>query len=231
MHRRLTVFVLLTLTIFLSRASAEASGQTGPQFTVSVYNDAGVPAAVLDRAEQRSGSIFARANLEVVWLNCTQASTEDALVCNQIDLPGHLALRIIPHAASSMSDAAFGVAFLSPDGAGKYADVFWTRAEDLQVTSNLDLGGLLGSVMAHELGHLLIGSNAHAVSGIMRARWEGEELRRIAMGNLLFTAQQAKLMHAKARLRESAEHSVEPQTTEQLGLETSNLREAPSRLF
>jgi hypothetical protein len=210
MHRVLTAFVLFPLTIFPLWGLPENTASKSTQLTVAVYNDAGVTPAVLHRAEQRVASIFARANFEVVWVHCIHASAEDALACNRIDPPEHLVLRIIPDAASFISDAAFGIAFLSPDGAGKYSDVFWKRAEDLHATSNLDLGSTLGSVMAHELGHLLLGSNAHAVSGIMRAHWEGEELRRIAMGTLLFTPQQARLMRRKARLFEAAEQSVEP---------------------
>jgi len=210
MHRVLTVSLLLPLTIFSLQGLAQNTASKSTQVTVSVYNDADVPPAVLHRAEQRVASIFARANFEVVWLHCIHASAEDAPACNRIDPPEHLALRIIPDAASFMSDAVFGIAFLSPDGTGKYSDVFWKRVEDLHATSNLDLGGILGSIMAHELGHLLLGSNAHAVSGIMRAHWEGEELRRIAMGTLLFTPQQAKLMRRKARLFEAAEPSAGP---------------------
>ena len=45
---------------------------------------------------------------------------------------------------------------------------------------------MLGSVMAHEIGHLLLGSHAHAISGIMRGHWESGELHQIAMGTLRF---------------------------------------------
>ncbi len=100
------------------------------------------------------------------------------MACSRNDEPEHLSLRIIPGATNSLSDVAFGVAFLSSDGAGRYCDVFWKRAEDLHAIYNIDLGGVLGTVMAHEMGHLLLGSNAHAVSGIMRDRWEDDELRR-----------------------------------------------------
>jgi hypothetical protein len=48
--------------------------------------------------------------------------------------------------------------------------------------------------MAHELGHLLLGSNSHASTGIMRAHWQGEEPRRLSRGNLLFTNEQADQM-------------------------------------
>ena len=61
----------------------------------------------------------------------------------------------------------------------------------------VNLAEILGSVMAHEMGHLLLGSNAHAISGIMRAHWESGELRRIAMGTLVFLPEQAKRMHIR----------------------------------
>jgi hypothetical protein len=227
MHRVLTAAVLFTLTIFPRWASAEEMGRKSPQATITVYNDAEVPPIVLHRAEQRAESIFVRANFEVAWVNCPQASSDDALACNRIDQPRHLALRIIPDAAGSVSNVALGVAFLSPHGVGRYCDVFWKRAEDLQAMSNLDLGGVLGSVMAHEIGHLLLGSNAHSVSGIMGAHWEGEELRRIAMGNLWFAPQQAKLMRGKARLLESPEQSMERKSPTSLKYETSDLSGAP----
>jgi hypothetical protein len=208
MYRMLAVFVLFSIAIFPIRTLAQNTASKPTQLTVAVYNDAGVPAGVLHRAEQRAANIFAEASFEVVWLHCLRASAEDALACRQTDLPEHLALRFIRNPVRSTNDAVLGVAFLSGDGTGKYTDVFWKRAEDLHAISNLDLGNILGSVMAHEMGHLLLGSNAHAVSGIMRAHWEGEELRRIAMGTLWFTPQQAKLMRGKTRLWESAEQST-----------------------
>jgi len=34
---------------------------------------------------------------------------------------------------------------------------------------------LLGHVMAHEIGHLLQGTTQHSESGIMKARWTGQD--------------------------------------------------------
>ena len=72
--------------------------------------------------------------------------------------------------------------------------MFWKRAQELHANSKVDVALILGSVMAHEMGHLLIGSNAHAISGIMRAHWESDELHRIGMGTLLFLPEQGKRM-------------------------------------
>ena len=80
---------------------------------------------------------------------------------------------------------------LSDDGTGCYSDVFYDRIAD---RSTQMIGSNVGAwrtswenVMAHELGHLLLGSNSHAGAGIMRARWQGEELRRVSRSGLWFT--------------------------------------------
>jgi hypothetical protein len=51
--------------------------------------------------------------------------------------------------------------------------------------------------MAHEIGHLLLGTNAHSPMGIMRPNWQGQELRSIGMGTLLFTPDQGRSMQTK----------------------------------
>ncbi len=48
---------------------------------------------------------------------------------------------------------------------------------------------------------MLLGPNSHSVGGIMRAEWDGEQLRQMMMGALLFASQQATLMQVQARRR------------------------------
>ncbi len=80
--------------------------------------------------------------------------------------------------ARRLSDV-FGEAFLSAEGTGCYSDVFYDRAVEPYMPIGMSASAdILGNVMAHELGHLLLGSNSHTATGIMRARWQGEELRR-----------------------------------------------------
>ena len=117
--------------------------------------------------------------------------------CGLVDWPDHLALRIVAH-SPRFPNEVFGVAFLSAEGVGCYSDVFYDLATGLHAESNVGVANILGNVIAHELGHLLLGSNSHALSGIMKARWENEELKRMAKGGLFFTAEQAE--HIRERL-------------------------------
>jgi hypothetical protein len=59
------------------------------------------------------------------------------------------------------------------------------------------LPALLAVTIAHEIGHLLLPHPAHVVEGIMRADWEGDDLRHAAMQPLRFTAEQAASMRLK----------------------------------
>jgi hypothetical protein len=75
--------------------------------------------------------------------------------------------------------------------------VFYDSVEKLHQDWHASLSRVLGHVMAHEIGHLLLGTNAHSPMGIMRPNWQGQELRSIAIGTLLFTREQARSMQTK----------------------------------
>lgn len=60
---------------------------------------------------------------------------------------------------------------------------------------------ILGSVMVHEIGHLLLGPNSHSDFGTMQGLWGRKQIRLIMWGKLGFTAQQSKLLsEGQARL-------------------------------
>jgi len=196
MHRILPAFVLSTIIICSLGAAQKSFGQNQP-VNVSIFSDVSIPEQVLKLAEERASQIFSSAEIDVVWINCVHGpgATPDQ-GCSKSYGPRDLVLRITFHVSRATSDAAFGVAWLAADGSGRYADVFWNRAQELCANSNADLGQILGSVMAHEIGHLLLGVNSHSVSGLMQARWRGGELHRVAMGSLLFSPEQGNRMRA-----------------------------------
>jgi hypothetical protein len=212
--------VLVVLTDCTLVASNPTNAAENPQLFVSVYNDAHVPDDTLTRAEQQATKVFSRAGLDVRWVNC---SGRDSASCYQLGETVNLVLRITLNAVPTTSDTAFGVAHLASDGTGRYGDVFWKRVNDLQTNSNAEASVILGSVMAHEMGHLLLGSNAHAVSGIMKAWWQSGELRRIRMGALMFLPEEGKRMRSRVAQETAArkfEEDNRPRTA--MPVETSS---------
>jgi len=171
---------------------------SGAQITITIHNEAPIPQKVLEQATQEASRIFHQAGVNSVWILCQQSNAGPSTPpdCRApVDLI-HLSLRIVPW-SSQMGDSTFGVAFLSEKGLGTYSDVFYPLAEKLSRQCAASLGRVLGHVMAHEIGHLFLGTNAHSPVGIMRPQWQAEELQQIGMGTLLFTPEQARKMHAR----------------------------------
>jgi len=75
--------------------------------------------------------------------------------------------------------------------------VFYDSVEKLHQDWHVSLSRVLGHTMAHEVGHLLLGTHAHSQMGIMRPNWQGQELRRVEMGALLFTPEQGRSIQTK----------------------------------
>ena len=176
---------------------------------VLVNDSVGVNRAILKSAEQEAAWLFRSAGITIDWWNC--GKSED---CRRPPYSNEFVLHITP-AGKTTSDFIFGEAFLSPDGTGKYVDVFFNRMRDDH--GDVDIGQLLGAVSAHELGHLLLGSHSHSLVGIMEPNWNRDSLHRISMRNLTFTREQIRSM--RNRLQSSRVSVTSLKGPGRLGLE------------
>jgi hypothetical protein len=184
-----------------------ASKSLSPEVSISVHDYANVPAALLSAAEDKARGIFWQAGLNTVWLNCSRKLEEQKLEpksCYVAD-PTHLTLKILPHAVNAQVRnrlEVLGTAYPNEKGTGYFAYVFYDRVQELAQRRKLG-HFLLADVIAHEIGHLLLGSNSHADSGIMCAHWNSEELRSIAEGTMSFVAAQSRIMRDRLRARQT----------------------------
>jgi hypothetical protein len=62
------------------------------------------------------------------------------------------------------------------NGIGVLATVYVDRVLNLVRRLDIDQRTLLGRTIAHEIGHLLLATNRHSTSGLMRELWSPEEL-------------------------------------------------------
>ena len=191
-HLGLRMVVLLWGTM----AIAGTGNSKLPKITVLVNNSADVSRGVLRRAEFDAGQIFHAAGVEIEWEDCLSDAVED--VCQQVSGANQpvFVLHIVPTGKTS-TDSVFGVAFLGEGGIGKYCDVFFDRVEETEREAGIDVAHLLGAVVAHELGHLLLGSHGHSNVGVMTPVWRERSLREIDMGIFFFTHEQVFLMRAR----------------------------------
>ena len=74
--------------------------------------------------------------------------------------------------ASRYTQKPSGSAVVRDEGQGVLASIFAGSAADRSARSGVPLPTILGRVTAHEIGHLLLGSNSHSAHGLMRASWD-----------------------------------------------------------
>ena len=91
---------------------------------------------------------------------------------------------------------------------GLIATVFVDRVVNTSSRAGTDAPGVLGRVIAHEIGHLLIGSSRHPKNGLMRAVWTDVELRHSVGLEWQFSASEARSMRAEIARR--SERTGEP---------------------
>lgn len=185
-------WVGITAVLLWSALGVAQSDSSG--ITVMVIDSAKVPSAVLQKAEAEAERIFRNSGVEIRWVNCLKKGEKRD--CHHTPGTNEFMLHIVPD-GKTQSDMVFGEAFLGEDGTGKYADVFFSRVRAAAETPELNTSELLGAVTAHELGHLLLGSRSHSKTGVMEAVWKQDSLRRIWMGSLLFTREQAQAMQRR----------------------------------
>jgi hypothetical protein len=187
------------LLLITTDACARPKPANPSPLILSVFNDASVPQQTLAQGEARAAHILAQAGIQVDWLNCDSANShvpdqfEQPSPCSRIAYPSHLSVRIVLTAQSVRQDI-FGEAFTGSEGKGAYVKLFYAHLADPNAHLPLADGELLGYVIAHEVGHLLLGTDSHTHEGIMQGRWEDAQLREAQKGNLQFTSSQAAFM-------------------------------------
>jgi hypothetical protein len=187
-----------------------AHAANAPVILIRVSNYAQVPSGNLKAAEREAGRIFSAAGLMTEWVNCPSkgSATDTPNPCSQPLQPHEIVLRLISESTSAQfQDSVFGFAVV-PLVASVYVNCAVRNAK--KDNAEFEMPMILGSVIAHEIGHLLLGLNSHSPTGIMQQRWERNQLRQVVTGNMMFTVTQGKLMQADMQRRISVQTAVNP---------------------
>lgn len=171
--------------------------QADPQQTLSIrlYNDAGVDPRTLHWATVETDRLFRSAAIQITWQQLSGATAEP-VACSASDRPTHVVMRLIPKAPTSASPGALAVARpFAPTGTQVL--IFCDRVELLAPFANAPLYVILGEAMAHEIGHVLLGSVEHSIGGLMEAHWSTTSLHLASKGLLAFGREEAERMNAR----------------------------------
>jgi hypothetical protein len=181
---------------------------------VRVSNYAGATEDVLSRTEGVAERVLGHAGIPIEWRDCTVKRQRLPSNCSQHRGQGEIILDLLGSRqtrAFAKSPDPLGVALL-PVGEGLYAAVFLDKAEALAGQASVPTSLVLGHAMAHEIGHLLLGTREHSLTGIMHSPWSSRDLWRAACGGLSFTAEESMRLRATVEGFWSSSGSPLPQT-------------------
>ena len=182
--------------------------------TVRIENYSGTSARLIKSAQLHAAKIFRGAGVELRWVDCRAGSS------GRVENPACLRTEWTDRSQyahrSPVTDNEFsgqpgvvGIAQLPPAGGfGYMAYVFYQRVEEL-CGHEFPKAPVLGHMIAHELGHLLLGSNTHSRSIIMHVPWRSWELQRACEFGMRFTKQQSDRIRANVLRRLALLQSME----------------------
>ena len=169
--RKATAALVAAVAIMMAgRVSAQAepvaaSGLRDATIVLHVVNYAALSREVLDAAQARVAKVYELIGVRIDWVD-GEVSLEQ-----RQDGRRHLSILLLPRnmaektiKANGIEDGVLGQAHVS----GRRASIFCNRIAEAPGGPKF-LAIPLGDVIAHEVGHLILGTNSHSRGGIMRA--------------------------------------------------------------
>ena len=189
-----TVSLILAMGAYAAPHSSASTGNVGQrQIRIRIHNYAQVDSRDLVNAERITDDILHDAGVEAVWMECSAGDipAKDS-ACNIPPGPTDLRLNLLPQSMSDRFELGadkFGVALENAEGV---AWIFCDLVKDAAAKNQLTRSVLLGTVMSHELGHLLLSTNSHAPFGLMKAKWSSKELLAVEHNAMYFSSSESK---------------------------------------
>lgn len=168
------LYITTELAAFVAAANLVAAEAAPRRIVVHVADYAQTPVRLLSSAERYASRAYERAGVTVVWTSGHRPATRPE------DGDRHVEVVVLAGKMTrdkcredGLSDIVFGAAVYQ----AQRAVVFFDRAASFALTSGSPLGVVLGVVLAHEIGHLVLPEGTgHTSDGIMRPHWAGQLL-------------------------------------------------------
>ena len=178
-------------------AAARAAAVIPDGLVIRVYDNAGVLPGDRTRAIARAREILARAELDAEWLDCPARGVKAAWACAAPIGWNELVVRLGRAPARDADAKALGSSIIDArTGVGTFATVYVDRVGLVARQGNTDVATMIGRLIAHEVGHLLLGTNTHTNTGLMREIWTLAELTRNDAQDWTFSPAQRETLRA-----------------------------------
>ena len=196
--RKLMAVLALGMVVTAGSAASAQNPEEALTVTLHVTNYAAISPKELAEAEAYATAIYRAAGIQTVWTETPWAPGETRSPHIRVVILGREMTATMCKKESQFGESVMGIATAgATDDSGRIAYVFSDRIGQRawQYSAPFHLG--LGHVMVHEVGHLLLGANSHAPSGLMAADWKPLETHLQTL-----TPEQAQVIRVRATATE-----------------------------
>jgi hypothetical protein len=192
----------MLITSAAHAATVDAAPHQQGAVSIRTYNYAAVAGDQMSEAQSEAAHIFKGAGIWLEWIECRVPGSGAGVACTEPLLVGRdFMLRLVDRApVAGERVVALGESMLDREQRGGVLmtiDLFPVRAVAEKTATAVST--LLGRAIAHEIGHLLLGSAEHPRLGLMRALWSQEELRGLKPAHWGFSSREAAQMRETLR--------------------------------
>jgi hypothetical protein len=167
--------------------------------TIRVYDLYGLSPDARHEALALAAETLAHAGVQAIIVDCT-AGPAAATPCKTGLAEGEIMLRILRHPKDGAH--VLGDAIVRGDaGPNTIATVYAAAIAERSRRTGTRLATIVGRVTAHEIGHLLLGTNRHAAQGLMKASWD---VQRLGRGDWAFTREDAAAIRQRLVLQRAS---------------------------
>jgi hypothetical protein len=196
-----------------SWAADGADSSARLSLTVRLYNTCSASVRELEEMKESASQIFSRAGVEVEWIPCAPGPRDSAVCPNPSDAASRAVIfvrlmdaPIQPAHGNQLHRVLLGRANHNTASAA----VFYKTACALEQNAPriVSRGQILGHGLAHEIGHLLLATDAHSLVGIMKENYDSDDLFAMGKGHLFFAAAESRAI--RKRILSLSERSDAP---------------------
>ena len=195
-------------------ASQERVAGGQPSLTLRLIDESPPGRRLVARARKEVVQLLGQAGVALEWVPCADGWADLPNGPGQLEpAAGEFWIRIISQKPATASKDVLGFAEFDNDGR-RFAAVYYPAVIEIALDLNIDPVAVMAGVIAHEVGHLVLGPDSHAAQGLMSPTWRRAHLQQLTYSGLHFTAAEARQlqcaiakMHASAALSGYARQS------------------------
>jgi hypothetical protein len=165
---------------------------------VRTYDSVGVSPRALEHARDSADVTLAAIGIKPIWRPCYASG------CVGKPKPHEVEIRLVNATVATARGSLGSAAVDMGQRSGTLATIYVNRIDAMAAQSGVDDGVLLGRVVAHEIGHLMLGTTDHAAYGLMRATWTVDEMRHAAPLDWIFSREQGAEIRRRLLARDES---------------------------